>query len=39
MIVFMVEWHEASERQGIKGKRLKAAYNPNYLCKVLGKKG
>lgn len=29
---------EASEKQGIKGKRLKAAYDQNYLLKVLGKK-
>ena len=29
---------ETSERQGIKGKRLKAAYDQNYLLKVLGKK-
>jgi len=29
---------ETSENQGIKGKRLKAAYNQNYLLKVLGKK-
>lgn len=30
--------NETSERQGIKGKRLKAAYDQNYLLKVLGKK-
>ncbi len=30
--------NETSERQGIKGKRLKAAYDQNYLIKVLGKK-
>ncbi len=29
---------ETSEKQGIKGKRLKAAYDHNYLLKVLGKK-
>lgn len=29
---------ETSERQGIKGKRLKAAYDQNYLSKVLGLK-
>ena len=29
---------ETSEKQGIKGKRLKAAYDQNYLLKVLGKK-
>lgn len=28
--------NETSERQGIKGKRLKAAYDQNYLIKVLG---
>lgn len=30
--------NETSERQGIKGKRLKAAYDQNYLIKILGKK-
>jgi len=30
--------NETSERQGIKGKRLKAAYDQNYLLKVLGEK-
>jgi predicted transposase YbfD/YdcC len=30
--------NETSERQGIIGKRLKAAYDQNYLLKVLGKK-
>ena len=30
--------NETSEKQGIKGKRLKAAYDQNYLIKVLGKK-
>jgi predicted transposase YbfD/YdcC len=30
--------NETSERQGIKGKRLKAAYDQNYLIKVLGTK-
>lgn len=29
---------ETSEKQGIKGKRLKAAYDQSYLLKVLGKK-
>jgi predicted transposase YbfD/YdcC len=29
---------ETSDKQGIKGKRLKAAYDQNYLLKVLGKK-
>lgn len=28
--------NETSERQGIKGKRLKAAYDQNYLIKILG---
>lgn len=30
--------NETSEKQGIKGKRLKAAYDQNYLIKVLGTK-
>lgn len=30
--------NETSEKQGIKGKRLKAAYDHNYLIKILGKK-
>ena len=30
--------NETSEKQGIKGKRLKAAYDQSYLLKVLGKK-
>jgi predicted transposase YbfD/YdcC len=30
--------NETSDKQGIKGKRLKAAYDQNYLLKVLGKK-
>ena len=30
--------NETSERQGIKGKRLKAAYDQNYLIKILGRK-
>jgi len=30
--------NETSERQGIKGKRLKTAYDQNYLIKILGKK-
>ena len=28
--------NETSARQGIKGKRLKAAYDQNYLLKILG---
>ena len=28
--------NETTERQGIKGKRLKAAYDQNYLIKILG---
>ena len=30
--------NDTSERQGIKGKRLKAAYDQNYLIKILGLK-
>jgi predicted transposase YbfD/YdcC len=30
--------NETSEKQGVKGKRLKAAYDQNYLIKVLGTK-
>ena len=30
--------NDTSEKQGIKGKRLKAAYDQNYLIKILGMK-